>query len=269
MAMADQINYYEVLGVPREASQEEIRTAYRRLAKERHPDHPSGSAQEFSLLQEAHAVLADPNRRRAHDEALDLAHAADQLADLDFGSMEDELTARRQERESSGPGFGERLRGRFRGKDKAPGGGGRSSGATRRRGRYEVREARWYEPHNFEPEPVTWKTGSISFVAAFLAFIVAGQLGLWATGVVNSGSLVWITGFAPFLPILYILTGLVAAYFAYRAAGYAGLGLVFVAALVVGGQGPPEGLLQFGTLGIVLLLVVIWLGNRRDRAARS
>jgi hypothetical protein len=30
----------------------------------------------------------------------------------------------------------------------------------------------------------------------------------------------------------------------------------------------PEGLLQFGTLGIVLLLVVIWLGSRRERAAR-
>ena len=88
--MADQVNYYQVLGVSREASQEEIRGAYRRLAKERHPDHPSGSAEEFSLLQEAHAVLSDPNRRRTHDEALDLAHAADQLAGLDFGSLEDE-----------------------------------------------------------------------------------------------------------------------------------------------------------------------------------
>jgi hypothetical protein len=41
-----------------------------------------------------------------------------------------------------------------------------------------------------------------------------------------------------------------------------------VAALAVGSQGLPEGLLQFGTLGIVLLLVAIWLGNRRERAAR-
>src|SRR5919199_948804 len=266
MAMADQINYYEVLGVPREASQEEIRTAYRRLAKERHPDHPSGSAQEFSLLQEAHAVLADPNRRRTHDEALDLAHAADQLAGLDFASMEDELSARRQERESSGPPLGERLRGRFRNKDKAPGGGRRGSGAARRRGRYEVREARWYEPHNFEPEPVTWKTGAISFVAAFVAFIAAGQLGLWATGAADPGPLTFTGALAPFLPILYTLVGLVAAYFAYQAAGYAALALVFVAVLVVGGQGLPEGLLQFGTLGIIVLLVVIWLGNRRDRA---
>src|SRR5215204_2135064 len=130
--MADQVNYYEVLGVSREASQEEIRTAYRRLAKERHPDHPSGSAQEFSLLQEAHAVLSDPNRRRMHDEALDLAHAADQLAGLDFGSMEDELAARRQERESNGPPLGERLRRRFSRKEKPS----RGREDVRRRGRY-------------------------------------------------------------------------------------------------------------------------------------
>jgi len=265
--MADQVNYYEVLGVSREASQEEIRTAYRRLAKERHPDHPSGSAQEFSLLQEAHAVLSDPNRRRMHDEALDLAHAADQLSGLDFGSLEDELAARRQERESGGPSLGERLRGRFARKDKPP--GGRDQGDARRRGRYEVREAHWYEPHYFDPEPMKWKTGAISFVAAFLAFIAVGQLGLWATGVVDPGPLAWTGALAPFLPILYVLVGLLTAYFAFRAAGYAALALVFVAALVVGGQGEPEGLLQFGTLGIVILLVVIWLGRRRDRAARS
>jgi hypothetical protein len=266
--MADQVNYYEVLGVSREASQEEIRNAYRKLAKDRHPDRTGGSTEEFSLLQEAHAVLSDPNRRRTHDEALDLAHAADQLAGLDFGSMEDELSARRQERESGGPTLGERLRGRFRRKDKAPG-GGRGSGDGRRRGRYEVRDARWYEPHYFDPEPITWKTGTISFVAAFLAFIAAGQLGLWATGAVDAGALAAIRVLAPFLPILYTLIGLVAAYFAFRAAGYAGLALVFVAALIVGGQASPEGLLQFGTLGIILLLVVIWLGKRRDRAARS
>jgi hypothetical protein len=265
--MADQVNYYEVLGVPREASEAEIRGAYRRLAKERHPDHPSGSADEFSLLQEAHAVLSDPNRRRTHDEALDLAHAADQLAGLDFGSMEDELGARRQERESGGTGLGERLRGRFQRKDKAPG-GGRNREDVRRRGRYEVREARWYEPHYFDPEPITWRTGAISFVAAFLAFIAAGQLGLWATGAVDAGALAFTDVLAPFLPILYTLVGLLVAYFAFRAAGYAALGLVFVAVLAIGAQGLPEGLLQFGTLGIILLLVAIWLGNRRDRTTR-
>ena len=283
--MADRVNYYEVLGVSRQASQTEIRNAYRALAKERHPDHPSGSTEAFARLQEAHAVLTDPNRRRQHNEDLDLAHAADQLAGLnfDFGEAEDELSARRGDRgdrgghesaASEGPSLGERLRGRFGGKGDASEGrssGGRSSGrgsGTRVRGRYEVREARWYEPHHFEPEPVTWKTGAISFVGAFLAFIAVGQIGLWATGASDPGPLGFVTALDPFMPILYTLVGLVAAYFAYRAAGWAGLGLVFVAALVVGGQDGPERLLQFATVGAILLLVVIWLGNRPENAAR-
>jgi molecular chaperone DnaJ len=275
--MADQINYYEVLGVPREASQAEIRNAYRNLAKERHPDYPGGSAEEFSRLQEANAVLSDPNRRRQHDEALDLAHAADQLAglNLDFGSVEDELSAKRRERESGGPSLGERLRGRFGRREEDPyeslRSEARDSGRGRRtRGRYDVSEARWYEPHRFDPEPVTLKSGAITFVAAFLAFIVIGQIGLWATAPeqVDPGPFTFVEVLAPFMPILYSLVGLVVAYFAFRAAGYAALALSFVAALVVGGQGGPEGFLQFATVGIIVLLVVIYLGNRRESAAR-
>src|SRR5918996_143591 len=274
--MADQINYYEVLGVPRNASQSEIKNAYRRLAKDRHPDRPGGSETEFSRLQEANAVLSDPNRRRRHDEALDLAHAADQLAglNLDFGSVEDELSAKRRERESSGPSLGERLRGRFGRREEDPYESlrreARDSGRGRRtRGRYDVSEARWYEPHRFDPEPVTLKSGAITFVAAFLAFIVIGQIGLWATAPeqVNPGPFAFVTVLAPFMPILYSLVGLVVAYFAFRAAGYAALALTFVAALVVGSQGP-QGLLQFVTLGIIILLVVVYLGNRRESAAR-
>jgi molecular chaperone DnaJ len=276
--MADQINYYEVLGVPREASQAEIRNAYRNLAKERHPDHPGGSAEEFSRLQEANAVLSDPDRRRQHDEAIDLAHAADQLAglNLDFGSVEDELSAKRRERESGGPSLGERLRNRFGRKEEDPDeslrretrGSGRGSG-RRTRGRYDVSEARWYEPHRFDPEPVTLKSGAISFVAAFLAFIVIGQIGLWATAPeqVDPGPFSLVAALAPFMPILYSLVGLVVAYFTFRAAGYAALALAFVAALVVGGQGP-AGLLQFATVGIIVLLVVVYLGNRRESAVR-
>ena len=274
--MADQINYYEVLGVPREASQAEIRNAYRNLAKERHPDHPGGSAEEFSRLQEANAVLSDPDRRRQHDEAIDLAHAADQLAglNLDFGSVEDELSAKRRERESGGPSLGERLRNRFGRKEEDPDeslrretrGSGRGSG-RRTRGRYDVSEARWYEPHRFDPEPVSLKSGAITFVAAFLAFIAVGQIGFWATGQTPAGAFSFLTTLAPFMPILYSLVGLVVAYFAFRAAGYAALALAFVGAIVVGAQGP-EGLLQFVTVGMVVLLVVVFLGNRRESAAR-
>ena len=258
--MADQVNYYEVLGVPRNASQSEIKNAYRRLAKERHPDHAGGSKGEFNRLQEAHAVLSDPNRRRRHDEALDLAYAAEQLADLnvDFGSLDDELSQKRSEREaSSGPTLSERLRGRFR-RSAEPARSGRGRQATQS-------GAHWYQPHRFDPDPVTWKTGAISFIGAFLALIVIGQIGLWATGGARPGSLSWLVFLAPAMPILYCLVGLVAAYLSYKAAGWAGMALVFVAVLVVGGSGGPEGSVQFATLGIVILLALIYLGNRRDR----
>jgi hypothetical protein len=266
--MADQINYYEVLGVSRNASQSEIRNAYRRLAKERHPDHAGGNEAEFSRLQEAHAVLSDPNRRRKHDQDLDLAHAADQLASLDFGSLDDELSQKRRERESSGgsdgPTLGERLRNRFRRK-----GPEYEEREGRGRSRSPRREARWYSPQDFDPEPVTWRTGAMSFFGAFLAFLAAGQIGLWATGANVPPGFMTPSVFAlgPFMWLLYTLAGLFSAYFAYRAAGWAGVAIVFVAALVVGGSGGPEGLVQFTTVGIVLLLAVIYLGTRRDRAA--
>ena len=269
--MADQIDYYKVLGVPRNASQSEIRNAYRTLAKRRHPDHAGGSEAEFARLQEANAVLSDPNRRRQHDEALDLAHAADQLAglNLDFGSFEDEVSQKRRERESqseAGPSLGHRLRDRFRRGDTSGSSGGRAEGRGRR-DRTPQRRARWYEPHDFDPEPITWKTGALSFVGAFIAFIVVGQIGLWASGMVNPGALASLGTLAPFMPILYTLVGLLAAYFAYRATGWAGIALVFVAALVVGGSGGPEGLVRFVTIGIIVLLAVIYLGTRRERAA--
>ena len=267
--MADQIDYYKVLGVPRNASQSEIKNAYRKLAKERHPDHAGGSEAGFARLQEAHAVLADPNRRRQHDEALDLAHAADQLAglNLDFDSLDDELSQKRHERESgggSGPGLGERLRNRFRRED-----GPQEEPRGRGRQRTPQPRARWYEPHELDPDPVTWKTGALSFVGAFLAFLVVGQIGLWAIGanIPPGFAASWAPAMGPFMPLLYTLAGLLAAYFAYRAAGWGGMALVFVAALVVGGSGGPEGLVQFVTVGIVVLLVVVYLGSRRSRAA--
>ena len=280
--MAEQINYYRILGVPRSASQSEIKAAYRRLAKERHPDHSGGNEADFSRLQEANDVLSDPNRRRRHDEDLDLAHAADQLAELnlDFGSLDDEVSRKRREREErdtseSGPGLGERLRNRFRKEgNEEPGRGSQQSDerTSAGRGRYRepAREARWYQPHDFDPEPITWRSGAVSFFGALLAFLAVGQIGLWATelnnppGVLDPG----ITALGPLMFVPYTLVGLLAAYLAYRAAGWAALALVFVAALVVGGSGGPDGLLQFVTLGIVLLLVVVYLGNRRDERSR-
>jgi curved DNA-binding protein len=62
-------DYYEVLGVPRDASSEEIRSAYRRLARENHPDvnkDPS-AGERFSEIAEAYEVLRDPEKRERYD----------------------------------------------------------------------------------------------------------------------------------------------------------------------------------------------------------
>ena len=60
-------NYYIILGIPSKSSQEEIKSAYRRLAKEFHPDRYGDNNSPFLNVQEAYSVLSDPVRRRAYD----------------------------------------------------------------------------------------------------------------------------------------------------------------------------------------------------------
>ncbi|MBN2316241.1 MAG: J domain-containing protein [Sedimentisphaerales bacterium] len=61
-------NYYAILGLTWNATAEEIREAYRRLAKEFHPDHYGGDRRMFLDIQEAYSTLSVPSRRRAYDE---------------------------------------------------------------------------------------------------------------------------------------------------------------------------------------------------------
>jgi curved DNA-binding protein CbpA len=69
------VNYYEVLGIERSASEQQIRDQFRRLAREQHPDRYKGSdkaeaERRFQLLTEAVNVLTNPAKRKQHDAEL-------------------------------------------------------------------------------------------------------------------------------------------------------------------------------------------------------
>lgn len=69
------VNYYEILGVDRSASDQEIRDRFRTLARENHPDRyrgddKAGAERKFQTLTEAVNVLTNPAKRRQHDDQL-------------------------------------------------------------------------------------------------------------------------------------------------------------------------------------------------------
>src|SRR3954468_12002816 len=74
--MANKRDYYEILGLARNAAPEEIKKAYRKLAVQFHPDKNPGdkkAEEQFKELSEAYEVLSDPQKRQMYDQ---FGHAA-------------------------------------------------------------------------------------------------------------------------------------------------------------------------------------------------
>ncbi len=72
--MADKKNYYDILGVDKKATPDEIKSAYRKLAMKYHPDRNQGNAEaaeKFKEINEAHETLSDQQKRAAYDYELE------------------------------------------------------------------------------------------------------------------------------------------------------------------------------------------------------
>lgn len=95
-------DYYEILGVSKTASDEEIKRAFRKLAKQYHPDinKEAGAEEKFKEIGEAYAVLSDPEKRRQYDQfgheaftngGAGAGFSGFNVNDIDLGSIFDDL----------------------------------------------------------------------------------------------------------------------------------------------------------------------------------
>ncbi|MCD7709654.1 MAG: molecular chaperone DnaJ [Clostridiales bacterium] len=128
--MAEKRDYYEVLGVSKNASEDEIKKAFRQVAKKYHPDmHPGDKdcEEKFKEAQEAYAVLSDADKRKQYDQ---FGHAAFDGSmgggGFDFSSMDMS--------DIFGDLFGDLFGGGFGGGSRRSGRGGPSKGANVRMG---------------------------------------------------------------------------------------------------------------------------------------
>ena len=100
--MARPADYYKTLGVDRKASQEEIKKAYRKLARQYHPDtnKDAGAEERFKQISEAYDVLGDPEKRKRYDRGGSVFGSGTNPfggstgggASADFGSFSDILS---------------------------------------------------------------------------------------------------------------------------------------------------------------------------------
>src|SRR3954451_18445363 len=100
--MANGTDYYKVLGVDRKASQDEIKKAYRKLARKYHPDtnKEAGAEDRFKQISEAYDTLSDPDKRKKYDRGGSLFGASNPFGGgapggataADFGGFSDILS---------------------------------------------------------------------------------------------------------------------------------------------------------------------------------
>jgi len=94
--MSEKRDYYEVLGVERNASKDEIKRAYRKLALKHHPDQNKGDAKSEALFKEAaeaYDVLGDEEKRQRYDQLGHAAFAQGGMGGSRFSNMEDIFSA--------------------------------------------------------------------------------------------------------------------------------------------------------------------------------
>jgi len=129
-------NYYKILGVPKNTSDEEIKKAYRKLAMKYHPDRNQGNEnwanEKFKEINEAYGVLGDPQKRRQYDQFGTVGNIGDV-----FGSPFTRTTFEDMMKDFSGAGmrsdflgdiFGDLFRGRGSSRKRSSTGFGGSGG---------------------------------------------------------------------------------------------------------------------------------------------
>ena len=81
-------NYYNILGISKNASDKDIKSAYRRMARKLHPDvnpDDSSAQKQFKKVNEAYEVVGDPSRRKDYDHFGDNWKHADQIRNVNAG----------------------------------------------------------------------------------------------------------------------------------------------------------------------------------------